>query len=77
MNEYSVAVFKSRCIHEEILSMFNLKAKFIRCVADEHHAFCKLVCFAFNKTSQARLSHGDQDTEKCLLSVVNMLWLTW
>lgn len=35
--------------------------------------FCELVWFAFNKTSQARLSHGDQDTEECLLSVANML----
>lgn len=74
MNKYNVAaVSKSRCIYEEILSTFNRKAKFICCVADEHPVFCELVCFAFNRTSQVRLSHGDQDTEKCLLSVVNML----
>lgn len=62
MNKYGVAgVLKIRCIYEEILSMFNLEAKFICCVADEHRVFCELVCFAFNKTSQARLSHGDQE----------------
>lgn len=44
MNKNSVAaVFKSRCIYEKILSMFNLKAKFICYVADEHHVFCELV----------------------------------
>lgn len=74
MDKYSVAaVFKSRCIYDEIPLMFNLKAKFICCVADEHPVFCELVCFAFNRRSQVRLSHGDEDTEKCLLSVVNML----
>lgn len=37
------------------------------------HVFCELVCFAFNKTSQARLSHGDQDTEDCFLSVISSI----
>lgn len=74
MNKNSVAaVFKSRFIYEEILSMFNLKAKFVFCVADEHRVFCELVCFAFSETSQARLSHGHQDTEQCLLFVVSIL----
>lgn len=40
-------------------------------------AFHVSVCFVFSRTSEDRHGHADQVTERLLLSVVYMLWLTW